>query len=61
MLHPTILNGVIVRETNIFHGVQRGSLVINLPTVEDLFLKEEQNLPQIDDFPTSHDTKHQDL
>jgi hypothetical protein len=58
MLYPTIPNGVIVWETSTFHGVQRGSLVTNLPTFEDLLLKEEHNLLQIEDFPTSQDTKH---
>jgi hypothetical protein len=61
MLNPTILDGVIVRKTNIFHGVQRGSLITNLPTLEDLFPKEEHNLPQIEYFPTSQDIEHHDL
>jgi hypothetical protein len=51
MLNPTILDGVIVRKTSTFHGVQRGSLITNLPTLEDLLPKEEHNLPQIEDFP----------
>jgi len=41
--------------------VQRGSLVTNLPTFENMLLKEEHNLPQTKDFPTFQDTEHHDL
>jgi hypothetical protein len=61
MLHPTIHNGAIVQKTSIFHGVQSGSLITNLPTLEDPLPTEQHNLPQIKDFPTFQDTKHHDL
>jgi len=61
MFHPTILDGAIVWVKDIFHGVQRGSLVTNLPTFENMLLKEEHNLPQTKDFPTFQDTEHHDL
>jgi hypothetical protein len=61
MFHPTILDGAIVQKTCAFHGVQRGSLVTNLPTLENLLPKEEHNLPQIEDFSTSEDIEHHDL
>jgi hypothetical protein len=41
--------------------VQRGSLVIDLPTLENLLPKEKHNLPHIKDFPTSQRTKHHNL
>jgi hypothetical protein len=41
--------------------VQRGSLVTNLLIFEDPLFEEQHNLPQIKDFPTSHDIEHHDL
>jgi hypothetical protein len=51
MLHPTILHGAIFRKTCIFHGVQMGSPITNLPTFENMLPKEEHNLPQMRTFP----------
>jgi hypothetical protein len=61
MFHPTIVHGVIVQETNTFHGVQSGSLVKDLPIFEDPLLEEQHNLLKIKDFSTSQDIKHHDL
>jgi hypothetical protein len=61
MFHPTTFDGAIIQKTCTFHGVQRGSLITDLLTLEDPFLEEQHNLPQIKDFPTFHDIEHHDL